>query len=160
MRKLLWTADVYNASMVLFRRSMAPEIEDVQLSMRYCGDWLFWVNMAQNGGAIEVRRKLNYFRQHSAKVSPGASKSGLYFIEGLPVMVRVAHYLSLPPIARAMLAGRTWKRLGKFPQVLATHRAEILDNLDRLSPRASSRRRRLIALYEADKYLNFTHMQP
>ncbi len=116
--------------------------------------------MARNGGAVEVRRKLNYFRQHSAKVSPGASKSGLYFIEGLPVMVRVAHYLSLPPIARAMLAGRTWKRLGKFPQVLATHRAEILDNLDRLSPRASSRRRRLIALYEADKYLNFTHMQP
>lgn len=160
IRKLLWTADVYNASMVLFRRSMAPAIEDVQLRMRYCGDWLFWANMARNGGAIEVRRKLNYFRQHQAKVSTGASRSGLYFLEGLPVMVRVADYLSLPPTARAMLAGRTWKRLGKFPAVLASHRREILTNLDRLSPGASSRRRRLIALYEADKYLNFTHLQP
>lgn len=158
--KLLYTANVYNASMVLFRRSMAPAIEDVQLRMRYCGDWLFWVNMARNGGAVEVRRKLNYFRQHSAKVSPGASKSGLYFLEGLPVMVRVAHYLQLSAAARAMLAGRTWKRLGKFPQVLESHRTEIMDNLNRLSPGASSRRRRLIALYEADKFLNFTRMQP
>ncbi len=160
VRKLLWTADVYNASMVLFRRSAAPPIEDAQLRMRYCGDWLFWVNMAQNGGAIEVRRKLNYFRQHQAKVSPGASKSGLYFTEGLPVMLRVANCLNLPPMARAMLAGRTWKRLGRFPAVMAAHGPAILANLNLLSPGAASRRRRLIALYEADKYLNFTHMQP
>lgn len=159
LRKLLWTADVYNASMVLFRRAMAPAIE-AQLKMRYCGDWLFWADMARKGGAVEVRRKLNYFRQHQAKVSPGASKAGLYFIEGLPVMVRVADYLGLSPIARAMLAGRTWKRLGKFPAVMETHRGEILANLERLSPGASSRRRRLIALYEADKFLNFTHLQP
>ena len=160
VRKLLWTANVYNASQAVFRRSMAPAIEDCQLRMRYCGDWLFWVNLATRGGAVEVRRKLNRFRQHTAKVSPGASKSGIYFIEGLPVMVRVADYLDLGRWQRAMLAGRTWKRLGKFPQILATHRDEIMANLDRLSPGASGCKHRLITLYEADKYLNFTHLQP
>lgn len=158
-KKLLWTADLYNASMAIFRRSAAPEIEDAQTRMRYCGDWLFWVNLARRGAAVEVREKLNYFRQHNAKVSPGASKSGVYFIEGLPIMVRVADALKLTPAQRAMLAGRTWKRLGRFPAVMESHGAAILANLDRLSSGASTRRRRLIALYEADKYLNFTGLQ-
>jgi len=159
-RKLLWTANVYNASQAVFRRSMAPEIEPCQLRMRYCGDWLFWANLATRGGAVEVRRKLNRFRQHAAKVSPGASKSGLYFLEGLPVMVRVADNLGLNRTQRAMLAGRTWKRLGKFPELLQTNGDEILANLEKLSRGASSRRGRLIALYELDKYFNFTRLQP
>ena len=159
-RKLLWTANVYNASQAIFRRSMAPEIEDCQLRMRYCGDWMFWVNVASRGGAVELRRKLNRFRQHSAKVSPGASKSGLYFTEGLPVMVRVADRLGLTATQRAMLAGRTWKRLGRFPQIMQTHGEEIMSTLERLSPGASKKKHRLMALYEADKYFNFTHLQP
>lgn len=159
-RKLLWTADVYNASMVLFRRRQAPPISEEQLAMRYCGDWWFWVSMVQRGGAVIVRKKLNRFRQHDMKVSPGASGSGLYFIEGLPVMVRVADFLQLDDRQRKMLAGRTWKRLGKFPGVMESHGTQILENLDRLSPGASSNRRKLITLYEADKYLNFTKLQP
>lgn len=159
-RKLLWTADVYNASMVVFRRDKAPRITPRQMKMRYCGDWLFWVEMTRNGGGVEVRRKLNNFRQHNAKVSPGASKSGLYFLEGLPVMVKVAEYLKLGPAARAMLAGRTMKRLNRFPSVVASDGAEINRMLEELSPGSSSRRRRLILWYEIDKYLNLTHIQP
>lgn len=160
IRKLLWTSDVYNASMVIFRRDTAPAIEPRQLKMRYCGDWLFWVNTALNGGAIELRRKLNFFRQHDAKVSPGASKSGLYFTEGLPIMAKIADELNLTKTQRGMLAGRTWKRLRKFPQLMENHGDEIMTLMDGLLPRASHRRRCLIALYEADKYLNFTHLQP
>lgn len=157
--KLLWTSDVYNASMVVFRRDTAPAIEPRQLKMRYCGDWLFWVNTALRGEAVEVRRKLNYFRQHDAKVSPGASRQGLYFTEGLPIMVKIAESLQLSPLQRAMLAGRTWKRLGKFPELMASRGAEVTAMLEQLSHGASRKRRRLIALYEADKYLNFTHLQ-
>lgn len=158
--KLLWTCGVYNASMVLFRRDTAPAIEPRQLTMRYCGDWLFWVNTALRGEAVEVRRKLNYFRQHAAKVSPGASRQGLYFTEGLPVMARVADALSLSPIQRAMLAGRAWKRLVKFPALMESRGEEVTALLEQLSPGASRKRLRLSALYEADKYLNFTHLQP
>lgn len=158
-RKLLWTCDVYNASMVLFRRNAAPEITDAHTRMRYCGDWLFWAMLAPKGQAVEVRRKLNRFRQHEAKVSPGASRSGLYFTEGLPVMCRVADTLELDSRQRAMLAGRTWKRLGKFPQLIASHGDMILSTLDDLSPGASRHRRRLMLLYELDKYLNLTGLQ-
>ena len=159
-RKLLWTADVYNASMVVFRREKAPEITDAQMHMRYCGDWLFWVNMALGGGGVEVRRKLNNFRQHTAKVSPGASKSGLYFIEGLPIMVHIADSLGLSPAQRRMLAGRTWKRLKKFPQLMAQRGPEVMERLERLSPGSAGHKHRLITLYELDKFLNFTGLQP
>lgn len=159
-RKLLWTADIYNASMVLFRRTKAPEITPRQMAMRYCGDWLFWVEMTRNGGGVEVRRKLNNFRQHNAKVSPGASKSGLYFIEGLPVMVKVADYLNLSPTSRSMLAGRTLKRLSRFPDLVRKRGEEIYRTLGQLSAGSPNRRRRLILLYELDKYLNFTNLQP
>lgn len=156
---LLWTSDVYNASMVVFRRDAAPLIER-QLSMRYCGDWLFWVDLARKGDAIAVRKKLNNFRQHDAKVSPSASKEGLYFIEGLPIMAHIAEKLAFSPVQRRMLAGRAWKRLKKFPNLLASHRDEVMMKLDALSSGASAQRRKLIALYEADKYLNFTGLQP
>lgn len=155
-RKLLWTADLYNASMALFRRETAPEIEDVQLRMRYCGDWLFWVNMSRKGSAVEVRRKLNRFRQHNLKVSPGASKAGLYFLEGLPIMERVADALKLNSRQRRMLAGRTLKRLRKFPQVSVAHGDEIRRSLERLSPGSTRYPGRAILWYETDKYLNLT----
>jgi glycosyltransferase involved in cell wall biosynthesis len=158
-RKFLWTAYVYNASMVLFRRAMAPEITAHQLRMHYCGDWLFWVNMAQNGGAVEVRRKLNYFRQHQVKVSTAASKSGLYFVEGLPIMNKVADFLQLSDSQRKMLAGRTLKRLRKFPEFYAQHGAEVMAMIDRLSPGASKHVVRRELWYELDKYINFTGLQ-
>jgi len=153
-RKLLPDNSIYNASMVLFRRSMAPSVDSCQLKMRYCGDWLFWAGMAKNGGGIELREKLNYFRQHNAKVSPGASGSGLYFIEGIPVMNRIADTLHLGKASRAMLAGKIWKRLGAFPQLTRSHGEQIMAELDRLSDKASSRRKRLIAFYELNKFLN------
>lgn len=159
-RKLLWTSDVYNASMVLFRKEGAPEIKERQLGMHYCGDWWFWVSMAMKGDAVILREKLNRFRQHDLKVSPGASKSGLYFIEGLPVMVRVADFLELNGSQRKMLAGRTWKRLGKFPDLLEKRGDEILANLNKLCPGASGKRNSLVLFYEIDKYLNFTGLQP
>lgn len=159
-KKLLWTADVYNASMVVFRRDMAPEITSGQMKMRYCGDWLFWVRMARRGGAVEVRRKLNFFRQHGAKVSPGASKAGLYFLEGIPVMKEVADFLGLRPSGRAMLAGRTLKRLNRYPHVKDERKEEIAGLIEGLCPGAFNRRRRLILWYEVDKFLNLTRLQP
>lgn len=158
-RKLLWTADIYNASMVLFRRNDAPEISPLQLKMRYCGDWLFWVNLSCRGGGVEIRRKLNNFRQHNLKVSPNASKSGLYFLEGLPIMVKVADILSLNAKQRLMLAGRTLKRLRKFPNIINNHWEEVSGNLELLSPGASTRNNRGILWYEFDKFFNFTGLQ-
>lgn len=153
---LLFTSNIYNAGQVLMRRDALPEITDQQTHMRYCGDWLFWVNLlagARKG--IIVRKKLNRFRQHDRKVSPGASKAGLYFIEGLPIIARVADVLGLNDYQRKVLAGRTLKRLRKFPQ-LTREKRKLLDTLlDTLSQGTTVESRRPIFLYQTDR--NLTH---
>lgn len=63
--RMLKANTVYNASMVLFRKNdcltnIAPQYRQ----MRYCGDWLFWIEQIRKGSIIEIHRKLNYFRKH------------------------------------------------------------------------------------------------
>lgn len=155
-RKLLRDNSIYNASMVLFRRDAAPEITEEQLSMRYCGDWDFWYRLALRGSGIEVRRSLNRFRQHQRKVSPEAARMGLTFIEGLPIVLRMAEHLRLTPAQRKSIAGRMLKRIHKIPGLIRD--PEIGRLMNHLSPDAVGKRRRLIAFYETDKYLNLTHL--
>ena len=33
--------------------------------MRYCGDWLFWINLLKTGEILYIAKPLNYFRKHS-----------------------------------------------------------------------------------------------
>lgn len=154
-RKLLRNSMVYNASMVLFRRSMAPLITSRHRSMRFCGDWLFWSELARKGEVIQVCEKLNGFRQHAVKVSNSAQKQGLTYTEGLPIVCEMADYLQLTPSQRKALAGRVFKRLTKFPGLMDEH-PEILTNLQRLTGEQNLSPVFLILLYEADKFLHFT----
>ena len=56
---------VYNASMVLFRRAGCMDRYPEFVSMRYCGDWLFWAGQMQDSEAVvEIHSYLNSFRQH------------------------------------------------------------------------------------------------
>ena len=156
-KKLLRNNLIYNASMVVFRRAMAPKIGEEQLKMRFCGDWLFWVEMARNGGAVEVRRKLNYFRQHTAKVSATASKKGLTYTEGLPIVCRMADFLQLTDYQRKAVAGRLFKRLKRFPGIIEEH-PQIKSHLEKLSPGATSKPWKSILFYEFDKIFNISHL--
>lgn len=57
---------VYNASMALFRRENCLKgISPTYLRMRYCGDWFFWIEQIRKGPIIEIRERLNRFRQHT-----------------------------------------------------------------------------------------------
>lgn len=157
LSKLLRNNKIYNASMAIFRRSAAPEIDSRYLSMRYCGDWLFWVETAMRGGGIEVCKRLNYFRQHHRKVSPGAASAGLTYIEGLPIVVEMARRLDLSMRQRKVIAGRLYKRLRKFPAEVRENPV-IAENMMALIPGVSLSPRSLIAYYILDKYLHFSHL--
>jgi glycosyltransferase involved in cell wall biosynthesis len=68
---------VYNASMVVFKRkdclsNITPEFR----TMRYCGDWLFWINQIGKGEVIEIHRKLNYFRKHDSNTTDRGVDNG------------------------------------------------------------------------------------
>lgn len=157
---LLVTSNIYNASQVLMRRSAIPCVTDQQCSMRYCGDWLFWVNLLAGADcAVAVRLKLNRFRQHDRKVSPTASRQGRYFTEGIPVMIRVAEVLGLNSLQRRVLAGRTIKRLSRFKDIDPSDMKLIAAHIDRLSPGADIGSHTLPMLYEADKLMHFSGLQ-
>lgn len=53
-----------NASAVLFRRSAFQEIQSANESMRYAGDWDFWIRIAKQGNVVFLSEELNCFRCH------------------------------------------------------------------------------------------------
>ncbi len=66
---LLFENNLYNASMILFRRSALDGISDYYRAFRGNGDWVFWVEMVLERELIHIPERLNSFRQHSNKVS-------------------------------------------------------------------------------------------
>lgn len=57
-----------NASAVLFKRALVNEslcFEEL-LKMKMCGDWFFWLQVAEQTDVAFVSKPLNYFRMHSA----------------------------------------------------------------------------------------------
>ena len=84
---LYWKNYTVNASGILFRREYAVKLSQSEfLDMRYCGDWLFWFQMAMQGGVVEVYRNLNYFRQHTQKVTLKSHHAGKGIEEDILVL--------------------------------------------------------------------------
>lgn len=74
---LYWKNYIINASGALFRREYAEKVSQSPfLSMKYCGDWLFWFELSMQGRVIELYQVLNYFRCHTQKVTIASHKTG------------------------------------------------------------------------------------
>ncbi len=157
--KLLRNNLIYNASMVVFRREAAPEITSRHLEMKFCGDWLFWSQLAHEGDAIEVCRKLNNFRQHPRKVSASASKEGKTYTEGMGIVAEMADWLDLSPLQRKVIAGRICKRLKKYPGLLESDPG-LKEGLAKIAATPTLHPPLLSLLYEIDKLLHISHLPP
>lgn len=84
--RLLINNPIFNASMVLWKRELFPQISKEFKNYKLCGDWLFWMELANLGRVHISGRVLNYFRQHNNNVSGKSFKSGLNFIETLQII--------------------------------------------------------------------------
>lgn len=74
---LYWKNYIINASGAIFNRTYASQLSQSPfLSMKYCGDWLFWFEMSMQGRVIEVYKQLNYFRQHAHKATVSSHQEG------------------------------------------------------------------------------------
>lgn len=74
--RMLFQNSCYNASMTLFRKDAYNNVVDkTYLKMRYAGDWYFWVVMINNHQIAEIRKRLNYFRLHSASTTRKGAKT-------------------------------------------------------------------------------------
>ena len=115
-RVLFWRCSVYNASGVLFRRSVALRIPPVYAQLRYCADWLFWVEMTLQGNVVEVRQKLNRFRKHAASVTVCSDKTEARFKEYLIIHRRLFSLPFLSCFSRRLARGAFYKEVSRmFP---------------------------------------------
>ena len=91
---LYWRNYIYNASGVVFRKQCFEQIKDLScFSMRYSGDWLFWIEMAKQGMVVEVYEKLNNFRLHNVSTTKKGQKTGDGVREDIYIVNRIEHSL-------------------------------------------------------------------
>lgn len=75
MNGLFYHCTAYNASMIVFRKKTYHLIQEKNYtSMRYCGDWLFWIKMTEHGDVALRQERANYYRRHNKCVTNTAQK--------------------------------------------------------------------------------------
>ncbi len=78
---MMYKNSIVNASMAIFRRKFVDEIPQDYTSYTYCGDWLFWIELACRGNVYVSKQSLNYFRKHDNDVTGKALATGVNLIE-------------------------------------------------------------------------------
>ena len=114
---MVWTNTIYNASGALFRKDALNQdcFRSIE-SFRYCGDWLFWFQMALQGEVIEVYRTLNYFRQHGAKVTVQSLQRGQGIAEDIQVVRYMEEHLpDLAPYKKRLRRGLLYRKIKRTP---------------------------------------------
>ncbi len=153
-KQMLWKNGIYNASMVVFKKECFFAASSKYVDFKYCGDWLFWVEIARQGDVIRINEKLNFFRQHSNKVSPAAEKEGLYFLEGYAVIDYVSSLLSLSSYQRSVVMGRVVKRLYKASK----QNVKLPNRVYDLYPQLAIKRFRSLFIYSFDRVFNISKL--
>lgn len=104
---LYWENAIVNASGVLFRRECAVKLKDHPFqTMRFCGDWMFWIEIAMQGNVVNISRELNYFRQHVSQTAKGKS-NGHDVVETITIIKRIESlFPAIPASKRRMCYGR------------------------------------------------------
>jgi len=156
-KHLLWKNEIYNASMVVFKKKCYKNIDSDFQQFRYCGDWLFWIGICEQGSVIKHFDKLNFFRQHLLKVSPQAEKDGLYFTEGGRIMRTIIESLELSWYQKTVIGGRTLKRLKKQNTMNQTQKKALLEAHTSYYGGSGLWS---ILLYEFDKFFNLSTLHP
>jgi glycosyltransferase involved in cell wall biosynthesis len=72
---------IFNASMVVWRKSAFEKISNTFMEFQFCGDWLFWIELCMQGDVFITGKALNYFRKHNQDISGKAYKTGYNFFE-------------------------------------------------------------------------------
>lgn len=102
---------IANVSECVFRReSYRPSESNRYEHMRLCGDWFFYVLLAEQGNVVELEEPLSYYRQHSSNISSAAESRGLTFLEGAEVLEYMIDHCGLKAKDYAKGWGRLWAK--------------------------------------------------
>ncbi|MDQ3621526.1 MAG: glycosyltransferase family 2 protein [Verrucomicrobiota bacterium] len=78
---------IFNASMAVWKRDVHSQLSKEFLNFKYCGDWLFWIEICRHGRVFISGKLLNYFRKHSSDVSGKAIESGDDLLEEIKLFI-------------------------------------------------------------------------
>lgn len=110
-KKLAICNSIANVSECIFRRDCyRPEESHRYEQMHLCGDWLFYILMAEQGKVVEVEEPLNYYRQHSTNISSEAEHRGLTFLEGAEVLEYMIRHCGLKAKDYVKEWGKLWAK--------------------------------------------------
>lgn len=110
-RKLAVCNSIANVSECVFRHSLyRPEESHRYEWMKLCGDWFFYVLLAEQGSVVEVEKPLSYYRQHGNNTSEQAERQGLTFLEGIEVLEYMISHDELKSHSYARGWGRLWSK--------------------------------------------------
>jgi glycosyltransferase involved in cell wall biosynthesis len=87
-----------NVSSALFRKpANFPLLEDHDwLTMKLCGDWIFYLNLIRGGKLAFTTRTNSYYRFHEQNASVGTHKCNVYYLEHETVASEVARLYNIP----------------------------------------------------------------
>lgn len=113
--KLLLSNVIVNVSACIFKRELF-HTESVSLyeNMRLCGDWLFYVLLAEQADVVAVKSPLNYCRRHGTNISESAEAKGLTFLEGASVLDYIVEHYQIRSRDYSRFWGRQWAKYSRI----------------------------------------------
>lgn len=113
--KLLLSNVIVNVSACIFKRELfQPERVSLYENMRLCGDWLFYVLLAEQADVVAVKSPLNYCRRHGTNISESAEAKGLTFLEGASVLDYIVEHYQIRSKDYARFWGRQWAKYSRI----------------------------------------------
>jgi glycosyltransferase involved in cell wall biosynthesis len=88
--------NIFNASLVLFRRSGYENLSKDYTEFKYCGDWLLWIRLASLGQVYISGKLLNYYRQHAHNTIHKGIMSSDIFYEKIRILSVLNDEFQLP----------------------------------------------------------------
>ncbi len=77
---------IWNASMLLFKKTYYCNVSDRFVNFKMCGDWQFYIELATQGQVFVSGKVLNYFRKHDKDVSGKMYGTGANYIEEIEIL--------------------------------------------------------------------------
>lgn len=110
-QKLVLTSTIMNVSSCVFRKSLfQPEKQVLYENMRLCGDWFFYVLLAEQTNVLKVKEPLNYCRRHGNNIAESAEARGLTFLEGGRVLDYIVGKYHVNKTYYSRFWGRQWAK--------------------------------------------------
>lgn len=112
---LSWRCTLYNASMILFRKDAAiKNTHRLHLDMYACGDWMYWLQLIEQGGVVVIQTKYNLFRRQQLSVTISHSNSLKYQLERLKCCQFILNSPLISNIQKRLLRGHYYRDAEKL----------------------------------------------